>query len=177
MKKLLIIALMVMVVPVAMGQKYLTKTGKISFFSSTPVEDIEAHNSQVNVALDMSDGTMQFKVLIKSFVFEKALMQEHFNENYMESDKFPTSTFKGTIKDFKKIDLSKNGVYNVEVTGDLMIHGVSQKVTAKGTIEVKGGVLVGKADFKIKLKDYEVKKPKAVADEITIKVSFEASKL
>lgn len=177
MKKLIAISLMALIPLAGMGQKFLTKTGKISFFSSTPMENIEAHNQQVNVSVDLSDGTMQFKVLIKSFVFEKALMQEHFNENYMESDTYPTSTFKGTIKDFKKIDLSKNGVYKVEVTGDLTIHGVTRTVTTKGTIEVKGGVLVGTSDFKIKLTDYKVKRPKAVAEEIEIKVSFEASKL
>ena len=86
--------LLLMLVPVLVqAQKYATKNGKASFYSKTPIEDIEAHNNQVNVALDFSDGSILVRVLIKSFIFEKALMQEHFNENYMESDKYPTSTF------------------------------------------------------------------------------------
>ncbi|MFO7722475.1 MAG: YceI family protein [Bacteroidales bacterium] len=159
------------------GQRYLTKNGKVSFFSKTPIEDIEAHNNQVNVALNFADGTMAFRVLIKSFTFEKALMQQHFNENYMESDKYPNSVFNGKIKDYSKIDLSKNGLHNVEVSGDLTIHGVTKQVTTKGTIEVKGNAIIGKSEFIIKLKDYNVKRPKAVAEEITIAVNFEASKL
>jgi len=177
MKKLLVLMLIV-AVPLALpAQKYLTKNGKASFYSKTPLEDIEAHNNQVNVAIDFSDGSMAFRVLIKSFIFEKALMQQHFNENYMESDKHPTSVFNGKITDHTKIDLTKNGTYPVEVSGNLTIKGVTKKVTTKGTIEVKGGVVIGKSDFSIKLSDYKVKRPRAVAEEITISVSFEATKL
>jgi polyisoprenoid-binding protein YceI len=177
MKHLIAILLLISLSFSANAQKYLTKNGKVSFFSKTAIEDIEAHNNQMNAALDFSTGTISFRVLIKSFVFEKALMQEHFNENYMESDKYPTSLFSGKIKDFEKIDLTKNGVHKVEVSGDLTIHGVTQKVTTEGTIEVKGGVVIGKADFNVKLKDYKVKKPKAVAEEIKISVNFEAAKI
>jgi polyisoprenoid-binding protein YceI len=176
MKKLIIIFLLIL--PFTMqGQRYLTKNGKVSFFSKTPIEDIEAHNNQVNVALNFADGSMAFRVLIKSFTFEKALMQQHFNENYMESDKYPNSVFNGKIKDHSKIDLTKNGVHNIEVSGDLTIHGVTRKVTTTGTLEVKGNAIIGKSEFSIKLKDYDVKRPKAVAEEITITVNFEASKL
>lgn len=160
-----------------LGQKYLTKNGRISFFSKTPIENIEAHNNQVNAAINITDGSVAFRVLIKSFVFEKALMQEHFNENYLESDKYPTSVFNGKIKDHGKINLSRNGTYPVEVTGSLTIHGVKKVVTINGTIEVKGNTLVGTSEFRIRLKDYKVKRPKAVAEEITITVTFEATKL
>lgn len=177
MNKLIIIVLMLTTPFYMSAQRYLTKNGDVAFYSKTPIEDIEAHNNQVNVAIDFADGSMAFRILIKSFVFEKALMQQHFNENYMESDKYPTSVFNGKIKDHKKIDLAKNGSYPVEVSGDLTIHGVTQKVTTKGTIEVRGGVVVGKSDFSVKLKDYKVKRPRAVAEEITISVSFEATKL
>lgn len=159
------------------AQKYVTRNAKVSFFSKTPIENIEAHNNQVNVALDFADGSIAFRVLIKSFTFEKALMQQHFNENYMESDKYPNSTFSGTIKDFKKIDLTRNGTHQVEVTGDLTIRGVTRKVTSQGTIEVKDGRILGTSEFVIKLKDYNVKRPKAVAENITISVSFDAAKI
>ncbi|MDZ7777115.1 MAG: hypothetical protein U5L09_16625 [Bacteroidales bacterium] len=74
---------------IALAQRYITKSGHIKFFSSTPVEDIEAHNRSVQMALDSKTGDVVFKVLMKAFQFEKALMQEHFNENYVESDKVP----------------------------------------------------------------------------------------
>ena len=80
-----------------LGQKYFTKTGKISFFSSTSMENIEAHNRSVSAVLDASSGNLQFSVLMKGFEFKKALMQEHFNKDYVESDKYPKAEFKGTI--------------------------------------------------------------------------------
>ncbi len=179
MKKILVfVVLITTLLPASLtAQKYITRNGSISFFSKTLMENIEAHNNQVNVALDFSDGTLAFRALIKSFNFEKALMQEHFNENYMESDKYPTSVFNGRIKDFPKIDLKKNGTWQVEVTGDLTIHGVAQKVTVNGTIEVKDGVVSGKSEFSVRLKEYKVKRPKAVSEVITISVSFEATKI
>ena len=89
--------------------KYFTKTGKISFFSKAIIENIEAHNRSVTCVLDTKTGNLQFSVPIKGFEFEKALMQEHFNENYAESDKFPKSTFKGTITDISTVNLQKDG--------------------------------------------------------------------
>jgi polyisoprenoid-binding protein YceI len=178
MKKILLPLLILAVLPMGLhAQKFMTRNAKVSFFSKTVIENIEAHNNQVNVALDFADGSIAFRVLIKSFTFEKALMQQHFNENYMESDKYPSSTFNGKIKDFNKIDLTKNGTHQVEVSGNLTIHGVTQKVTSQGTIEVKDGRILGTSEFVIKLKDYNVKRPKAVAENITISVSFDAAKI
>src|SRR6476661_3108538 len=111
---------------VASAQKYYTKNGTISFFSSTSMEDIKADNSQVMSVLNTENGDMQFSVLVKSFHFQKALMEEHFNENYMESEKFPKASFKGTVADISKVNFSKDGVYNVNVSGDLTIHGVTK---------------------------------------------------
>jgi hypothetical protein len=108
MKNVITALLMVMILTnIANGQKYFTKTGTISFFSETPMEKIEAQTKSANCVLDASTGKLEFAVLIKSFQFEKALMQEHFNENYMESTKFPKSTFKGQLDNFSSIDLSK----------------------------------------------------------------------
>jgi hypothetical protein len=149
------------------AQKYITKTGHIRFFSTTPVEDIEAHNRQVNSALDEKTGDFVFKVLMKSFQFEKALMQEHFNENYAESDKFPSASFNGKVVNIKEIDFSKNGIYPASIEGDLTIKGVTKKVSEKGTFEVKDGKVQGKSTFTILLADYDFKIPGAVASKIS----------
>ena len=150
----------------AQAQKYITKTGHIHFFASTLMEDIDAHNRQVNSALDQQTGDFVFKVLMKSFQFERALMQEHFNENYVESDKFPNASFIGKVLNIKDINFAKNGVYNASVEGDLTIKGVTKKVTEKGTFEVKDGKVIGKSTFNILLADFDIKIPNAVADKI-----------
>ena len=105
MKKIKLLSIVfILVASAGYSQKYITKNGYIKFYSETPMETIEAHNRQVNSALDISTGDFVFKVLIKSFEFEKALMQEHFNENYMESDKFPDATFTGKITNLSSIN-------------------------------------------------------------------------
>jgi len=164
----------------ANAQKYMTKSGTIRFYSETPVEKIEALNRQVNSALDFSTGNFVFKVLIRGFEFEKALMQEHFNENYMESEKFPNSTFNGKIVNIKDVNLGKDGVYKVVAEGDLFIHGVTNKVKVNGTLEVKGGKIIGKATFNVAPRDYNITIPKAVikniseAIQVDINISLES---
>ncbi len=162
----------------AIAQKYITKNGNISFFSSTPVEDIEAHNNQVNAALDTESGDFVFKVLIKSFKFEKALMQEHFNENYMESHKYPNATFVGKLKNANEINFSKPGKYDATIAGKLTIHGVTQDITESGTFEVEGDAIHGKSKFMVRVADYDIKIPKTVINniakeiEVTVDVSL-----
>lgn len=164
------------------GQKYITKNGKITFFSDAPAEKIEGHNNQVNTALDITTGDLVFKVLMKSFEFENALMQEHFNENYVESDKFPTATFKGKITNLSEINFTKNGKYKALVDGDLTIHGVTKKVKHFGTFEIKDGKILVNAKFSIALKDYNVKIPNTVLKniaeivDITVDVSLDKIK-
>jgi hypothetical protein len=163
------------------AQKYSTKNGRISFFSETPAEKIEAQNTQVNCALDISTGEFVFKVLIRGFEFPKALMQEHFNENYMESDKFQSSTFRGKVINLSEINFSKDGIYNATIEGDLGIHGVTKKVSVKGTFEVRTGSIFGDAKFIILIKDYNIKVPNTVINSISesleIKVSVELKKI
>ncbi len=150
----------------AMAQKFITKNGNISFFSSTPMENIEAHNKQVNAALDVETGDFVFKVLIKSFKFEKALMQEHFNENYLESDKFPNATFTGKISNYADIDFSKEGIYNAQLEGKLTIHGVTQDIEEMGTFTVSKDGITGKSKFNVKVADYNINIPKTVINNI-----------
>lgn len=175
--RLSIIVLFTLIAGMCFSQKYVTKTGYIRFFSTTPAEDIEGRNKQVNSALDKTTGDFVFKVLMKSFEFEKALMQEHFNENYVESDKYPDAMFKGKVANMKDVNFDKGGVYKVIVEGDLTIHGVTRKVKQEGTIEVKGDKLIAKAKFFVKPADYGIKIPKAVINNISesIEVNVDAS--
>lgn len=149
------------------AQKYTTKNGMIKFYGETSIEKIEAVNRQVNAALDASTGDLVFKVLMKSFMFEKALMQDHFNENYVESDKYPSSTFVGKITNIKSVDFTKNGKYDVTVEGKLTIHNIAKPVREQGTLEVKDGKVLAKSKFNITIADYDIKVPTAVVNNIS----------
>ncbi len=150
------------------GQLYSTSNGEITFYSHAPLEDIEATNKQVSCAIDLSKGQMAFSMLMNAFQFEKALMQEHFNERYVESHKYPKATFAGSIEDIDKIDLSKAGSYNVTVSGKLSIHGVTQTVSSKGTLKIGDDkTLTANSTFTINLEDYKVKIPKMYIDNIS----------
>jgi hypothetical protein len=166
MRFLLFIILLPGFFQTADAQKYITRDGYISFFSSTPLEDIKADNNQVASVLDISNGDIVFQVLISSFRFEKTLMQQHFNESYLESDKFPRSTFTGKITNISSIDFKKNGTYDVTVEGDLTMRDVTRKVSARGTIEVASGSLIAESKFNISPEDYGVKIPAVVRNKI-----------
>jgi len=141
------------------------------------MENIEAVNNEAACALDAKTGAIQFAVPIKSFKFAKALMQEHFNENYMESDKLPKATFKGNITEPAKVDFTRDGNYNITVTGDLTIHGITRKISTPGTIIVKGGIVSANSKFMVKPGDYNISIPSLVRDNIaeTIEVSVSCS--
>ena len=150
------------------GQLYSTSNGEITFYSHAPLEDIEATNKQVSCAIDLSKGQMAFSMLMNAFQFEKALMQEHFNERYVESHNYPKATFAGSIEDIDKIDLSKAGSYNVTVSGKLSIHGVTQTVSSKGTLKIGDDkTLTANSTFTINLEDYKVKIPTMYIDNIS----------
>ena len=106
------------------------KQGVAHFFSEAPLEDIEATNKKAIGAIDMKKGTVAVSMLIKNFHFDKSLMEEHFNENYLESEKYPKASFKGTIRDFSSIDFSTSGTYTAIAEGELDIHGISKPLTS-----------------------------------------------
>ncbi|MCD6064255.1 MAG: YceI family protein [Flavipsychrobacter sp.] len=166
MKKMMIVAVLVCSSTTLFAQKYMTRTGKASFFSSTPLENIEAFNNEVAGVVDSKSGDIAFQVPIKSFKFEKALMQEHFNENYMESDKFPKAEFKGKVADIGSVNFSKDGTYNVKSTGKLTIHGVTRDVTLPGTVTVKGNTATVSSKFSVKTADHNIAIPKLVEGKI-----------
>ncbi len=156
----------------ASAQTYITRNGRITFFSKAPVENIEANNNEVTSILDTRKGEFAFIALIKSFKFSKALMEEHFNENYMESNTFPKANFKGTITDLSKVNFSKDGTYPVTVKGDLTIHGVTKNIEVPGTITVAQGKISASSKFNVKVKDYNIKIPNTVVNNISETISI-----
>jgi polyisoprenoid-binding protein YceI len=161
------VLLMMCCIGTSAQDRLLTRNGSISFYSKAPLEDIEASTQTAVSALDKKTGQLEFSVLIKSFAFEKALMQEHFNENYLESDKFPKSVFKGWIEDVSKVNFGEDGKYNVVVTGDLTIHGESQRVTTHAIITIQKGIASANAEFNINLADYKITIPSLVQDKVS----------
>ena len=144
---------------------YMTRSGNIDFFSSTPIEDIKAINNQVSCVLNKENGQFAFQVPIKAFTFKNALMQEHFNESYLESDIYPKAIFKGEITDWDDIQLSEDSL-KISIEGDLTIHGIKNKIKQSGKIWVSSGVIYGESTFSVKLVDYQVKVPKIVRENI-----------
>lgn len=161
-------------------QRYFTRNGTISFAAGTG-EDIDGINKTTTSVLDATSGQIEFAVLVKGFEFKRALMQEHFNENYMESDKYPKSIFKGKIANIDKINFQKDGLYPVLVKGVLDMHGLKKDIEANGTFKVSGGTVNSNAEFVLLLSDYNITIPSLVKDKIsktvTIKVSCNYSPL
>jgi polyisoprenoid-binding protein YceI len=136
----------------------------LSFYSKAPIEDIKAESRKGVSAVNFETKSIYFKVAIRSFEFAKSLMQEHFNENYLESGKYPFAEFKGNIQG--KVDLTKDGVYPVTVQGDLNIHGVTKNYLVNGDFKVERGIVTGKSTFRVKLVDHHIKIPSIVIKNI-----------
>jgi YceI-like domain len=146
---------------------WMTRNGTISFNAGTGLEDVEGINNEVASLLNVKTGDIAFNVPVKSFHFKRSLMEEHFNENYMETNKYPKASFQGKITDLSKVNFTKDGSYSVTVEGDLMIHGVTKKVSAPGTIKVSGGKISATAAFKVMLADHNIAIPGVVADKLS----------
>ncbi|WP_336517467.1 YceI family protein [Pollutibacter soli] len=151
---------------------YFTRTGKVEFHAGTTLEDIDAVNNEVTSVLDIQKGSLAFQVLIKSFHFRRALMEEHFNENYMESSKYPKATFNGKVNNIEQINFSADGTYSANVEGTLSMHGISKLVTATATIFVKNKKVSAICNFILKTDDYNIKIPTVVADKISKDVNI-----
>jgi polyisoprenoid-binding protein YceI len=158
------------------GQVYKLVEGEIEFFSNAPVEDIKANTSEIQSLLDQKEGSIAFLIPIKSFQFRKSLMQRHFNENYMESDKFPNATFKGNIKGWEQTTTEKQ---TVTAVGEMTIHGVTNSIEVEGKVEKNGDEVYIDAVFPVRIADYDIKIPKvmfyniAEVVEITVKLKYE----
>lgn len=173
MKFLIPLSIFILLTGMGMAQsKYFTKAGKISFYSKAPLENIEAINNKVISIWDVATGQIEFSVLMKGFEFEKALMQEHFNENYVESDKYPKAIFNGTIENSKAISLTTDNMLTVKVNGFLTIHGVTNQVNTTAVITVKNGVVAASSNFSIALADYKITIPSVVANNINKRIAI-----
>jgi polyisoprenoid-binding protein YceI len=151
---------------------YTARNGTVTFFSKTPLENIEARNDKAQAAIQIATGEIAVKILIKGFVFENGLMQEHFNENYLESDKYPFATFKGKIN--QAIDFTKDGSHPVSATGKMNIHGVERDQTIAGKLDIVEGKLQLQADFAVALADYKIEIPTLVFQKIAEKIDVSA---
>jgi polyisoprenoid-binding protein YceI len=155
--------------------KFTTKTGRVTFFSTSIIEDIEARNAAAAAVLDMTKGQLAFSIPIKEFVFKRTLMQEHFNENYMESDKYPKATFSGHFTGVDMTTLGTGGPHNVQVEGDLALHGVTHHITVTGSLELKNNQLFAFAFFNVAPADYNIEIPLLVRENIAKVVSIRVS--
>lgn len=155
------------------AQKYKAVESEVTFFSSAPMEDIEAVNSKGAGIINVEKKTFAFAVIIRDFQFEKGLMQQHFNEKYMESDKYPKATFQGKIENFNPDNKDKQ---EVVADGELTIHGISQQVKIPSVIEWSGDKFKVSSVFNVKLIDYNIERPKLlwenIAEVIEVKVNF-----
>ena len=148
------------------AQRYSTGTGQITFFSTAPLEDIEALNSKVGAIFEMGTGKLAFSLQMRDFQFKNSLMQEHFNENYAESDKYPRARFTGKLLSLPTSFQLQSGPQPVTVQGFLTIHNVRRKVQVPGTIQLRGNDLVVTSKLSVKPADYKIKIPALVRDNI-----------
>ncbi len=181
-RKPLLAALGLLPMMLAAQTHFATRNGEITFFSTTPMEDITAVNRKVTSVFNPATGAVEFAALIKAFEFEKALMQEHFNENYMESGTYPKATFKGTLKPAAGHDLAKQGEHPVTVEGELTIHGVARPVVVQGLVSTSAqGTMKATGEFMVKPEDHGIKVPAVVRDKIAksvqVKVRLDYAKL
>ena len=179
MKKLFVIiaAGLISVSSLMAQDKFFTKSGRITFFSKAPLENIDANHKSVTCVLDTKTGNMQFAVLMKGFEFEKALMQEHFNENYVESHKFPKAEFKGQVVNNAEVNYTKDGTYSAKVKGTLTMHGQTKEVETIGSVVVRSGKVQASAEFTVLLSDFKIEIPKVVRDNVsnTVKINVDCS--
>ncbi len=178
MKNLKIALLAVLIgAPILLSaQRIFSRNANVSFdaTSNASLEEVEAKTNTGNIVIDPASGAVEAAVLMKSFQFKKALMGEHFNENYAESSKYPKAVFKGKLKDAASVNFAKDGTYKTTVSGELTMHGVTKPVSAPATFTVKGGKVSAQTDFTLALADYNIAIPSLVADKVAkvVKVSF-----
>ena len=152
--------------------KVTSRTGYVKIFSKTAMEDILAETNTAVAIFEPQTGHLRVRIVITTFVFPNHLMQEHFNENYVESDKFPKATFKGKVETGKDISLSTDHEQTLKVSGTLTIHGVSHEISIPATVTVKNGVISATATFKILLADYKIKIPAIASEHINNEISI-----
>ena len=180
MKKIIFALTLLLSMQAIAQEKYLTKTGSIEFEASVPsFEEVAAKHNAVTALLNASNGEFATLVLVKGFRFKNALMEEHFNENYAESDQFPKATFKGILKDFSITNL--NSISEYKINGELFFHGKTKAIEAVlVTITKKESIVTMTGTFTVKASDFDIKIPKIVrnkiAEEVVVNFNFELYK-
>ena len=173
MKKLILVFFLITQTLLSQAQKYVAESSAVSFFSHGAIEDIAAKNSKSMSIFNMATDDIVFAIPIKDFEFEKSLMKEHFNEKYLETEKFPKANFQGKISGFQN---TISGEQQAKGVGKLTIHGVTKEIDMPGTVEVVNGKLVMKSKFTVKLKDYNIAIPQLlwqnIAEEVEVKIEF-----
>lgn len=154
---------------------YSCKDGEMTFLSEAVLGNIDAASNSLSSVLNTVDNALVFTVSMRSFKFKKALMQEHFNEKYAESDKFPNAQYKGKINE--TIDYSHDGEFEITSTGTLTIHGVARLRTDKGKLIIKNGNISTQSEFMVELKDHNIKIPSLMFEYVAekVKVDFTAN--
>jgi polyisoprenoid-binding protein YceI len=153
---------------------FVTSSGITKFSASTPLENIEAENKKSQAILNTTNGDIAVRMNMRDFVFPNKLMQEHFNENYIESEKFPTATFSGRVT--QTLDYAKDGTYELSATGKFTVHGVTKERTISGKLIIAGGKLTLTSDFQVLLVDHKIEVPSIVfvkiAQNISVKTQY-----
>ena len=180
MKKILLISLTFFSLFSFSQEKFISRNGQIQFLASTPLETIDPVNNHVSCILDTENGNLVFQMKMISFKFEKALMEEHFNEKYVESDKFPKSTFVGRVQNWDDFNWNENDVYiyteqNIVVKGKITIHGIEKEIIVKGVIETSKSTIFLSSSFDIIISDFDIEIPRLVRDKISETVKVEVN--
>ncbi|MEB2783056.1 YceI family protein [Algoriphagus persicinus] len=173
MKRLVLFPLMLSLAVQVHCQSMRSTSGYVRFFSSALIEDITAENEKATAIFDPASGEAVFLIPISGFEFRKSLMKEHFNENYLESDKFPEAYFRGKISGYSPGISQSNAV----AEGELTIHGVTKPVKIRGAIRDQGGKIEMQAVFQVVLEDYHIEIPRLmfqnIAEEVEVSIKFE----
>ena len=161
----------------AIAQEVLVdKQGTAHFFSEAPLEDIEAVNKKALGAINLKKGTVAVSMLIKDFHFDKSLMEEHFNENYLESEKYPKASFEGKLLNFSTLDFSQSGSFTAKAEGELDIHGIKRPLTSDVAFRIVDDQIEVTTFFNVALEDHKIKIPKLVikniAEVVDVDVKF-----
>jgi polyisoprenoid-binding protein YceI len=162
MKKSILLFALVGLTAFSFAQKKKTTTSAtINFDATTKLDALpKAENKTVVASLDTKSGAVAFEAVVKNFSFSNPKIQEHFNTaGWMDSDKFPTATFKGKITNLSAVNFKADGTYSADVTGDLTMHGVTKPVTSKANVVVSGKTITTTSDFTVALADFDVKGP------------------
>lgn len=172
MKKIILALLILTGINNIKAQMYMTKEGSVQLYSETPLLIIDGKTQSAGSILNSETGEVAATVLVTSFKFKEALLEEHFNENYIESHKFPKSQFKGKITNWSSIDITKDGTYPVTIEGDLIMHGETRPLKTSGSLTVSGGKIKAATEFFVSLENYKIKVEESYKDRIPDKIKL-----